>query len=286
MLFFILFIYLLSFYPTGLSCIIYSFQFRCVNDWVSASTCFLCLFLGSFPSVLSDSNVTVFVLSYYYPLEGCLFPDERQKGAGFRWEGRWRETGRNRDRRNCNQDVRKTLFSKEEKKIKNWNTSYLSSLPFGQSHHYTPLGHCGSVLTDYSAALLASQDWRHSALSLCPREAHHVSPCGISSYVFPVTQSKPRGFSRPVSAILSGSPVSTGARSAAEGNSSSSSRSFLKCHLLQVLPDFPLCNALSPPIWRVCVRAHMYAHACRARGWPRAPSLKCHLPLTGLELTQ
>lgn len=118
MLFFILFIYLLSFYPTGLSCIIYSFQFRCVNDWVSASTCFLCLFLGSFPSVLSDSNVTVFVLSYYYPLEGCLCPNERQKGAGFRWEGRWRETGRNRDRRNCNQNVRKTLFSKEEKKIK------------------------------------------------------------------------------------------------------------------------------------------------------------------------
>lgn len=33
---------------------------ECVNEWVS-----MCLLFGSFPSVLSNSNVLVFVLSYF-----------------------------------------------------------------------------------------------------------------------------------------------------------------------------------------------------------------------------
>jgi hypothetical protein len=58
--------------------------------------------LGLFFLFLGYSDVLVFVLSYlifyYYPLEACLFSSERQRRGGPRWEGRWRETGRNREK--------------------------------------------------------------------------------------------------------------------------------------------------------------------------------------------
>lgn len=55
--------------------------------------CFLCLLLGSFPSicfVLFDSNeffVLFYILFYSHPLEACLFSNESQKGGGSGWEG-------------------------------------------------------------------------------------------------------------------------------------------------------------------------------------------------------
>lgn len=61
----------------------------------SVGLCFLNLLLGSSPSVclfvLSNSDVMVFVLSYYilfyyYPLQAFLFSTERQKG-GWIWMG-------------------------------------------------------------------------------------------------------------------------------------------------------------------------------------------------------
>lgn len=44
-----------------------------------------------------------------------LFSNERQEGDGSGWEGRWGRTGRNRGRRNRNQEMRKIIFNKREK---------------------------------------------------------------------------------------------------------------------------------------------------------------------------
>ena len=41
-----------------------------------------------------------FLMFYYYSLEACLFSNERQKGSGSGWEGKWEGTGRSQERGN------------------------------------------------------------------------------------------------------------------------------------------------------------------------------------------
>lgn len=84
----------------------YMFFFVCVNITASSlnvfigsrmckqvGLCFLCLILGLSPSLWTSSNVSVFVLScfilsYYYPIEACLFSSEKLQGGRSTWEGR------------------------------------------------------------------------------------------------------------------------------------------------------------------------------------------------------
>lgn len=116
------------------------------TEWVW----FSCLLLGSFPSVcfaqpqcigfvspchiliilryillynyiiLSLYNIDNNIIYYCHPLEACLFSKENGEGVGSRWEGRGGETGRNRRRRNHNQDIlcegKKNLLAIKEKK--------------------------------------------------------------------------------------------------------------------------------------------------------------------------
>lgn len=97
----------------------YSFLFsdfygipECLKVWVSYSyTLFWVHFLLflyfvqfwslSFSLILINFSLVLFY--YYYPLS--LFSKERQKESGSRWERRREGTGRNRGRRNCNQDI-------------------------------------------------------------------------------------------------------------------------------------------------------------------------------------
>lgn len=58
--------------------------------------------------------------SFYYPLEVCLFSNERQQGSGFGWEGMWEAIGISRERDNHNQDI---LY---EQKINVFNKRHLS----------------------------------------------------------------------------------------------------------------------------------------------------------------
>lgn len=90
---FILFIFLFSpFLPLH---IYYGFQFNVFRRFLSVQmneSPFLVPSLELFLSVFSNSNVFVFILpyyiiSYYYPLEACLFSDEPQKGSGSGKEG-------------------------------------------------------------------------------------------------------------------------------------------------------------------------------------------------------
>ena len=58
------------------------------NDWVSVSISVSCTFPWAlfFLFVLPYSNVLVFLLLHYYPLEACLPLNERHKRSGHGWE--------------------------------------------------------------------------------------------------------------------------------------------------------------------------------------------------------
>ena len=91
-----------------------------------------CLLLGLFffcLVALSNTDVIFFAFCYYIlfchvwllSLKNLFFYSERKKENESWGEGRWRDTGRNRGRRNCNQDVlyEKTIyFQKWENKLK------------------------------------------------------------------------------------------------------------------------------------------------------------------------
>lgn len=137
--------------------------------------------------------------------------------------------------------MRKILFSIKETNFKNWNTSYLSPLPFGQSHHHTPLGHCGPWVTVavplrllcFFASFSKLTSLRHSVcVHRKPTTSLPVEYHPMSSLI----KSKPRGFSRPGTAILSGSLFTTRARSAEEGNQYLATYSKLPL-LFQVFPQ-------------------------------------------------
>ena len=85
-------------------CVCYGFQFRVFfngipedeNKWMSVclslvpflgffSFCLFCLILMCYFFVLSYC-----ILFYYHSLEASLFCNERQKGGGSRWEGKWK----------------------------------------------------------------------------------------------------------------------------------------------------------------------------------------------------
>jgi hypothetical protein len=75
--------------------------------------------------VSANYDVIVFISSYsillcyiLLSLRSLLFSNERQKGSGSRWEGRWGEAGRRRGRRNHPQDIlceKRIIFNKRRK---------------------------------------------------------------------------------------------------------------------------------------------------------------------------
>lgn len=59
---------------------------------------YFCLFTLTY----SDVSILLCIFIFYFilSLRGLFVSDERQKEGGFRWDGRWRGTGRIRGRRN------------------------------------------------------------------------------------------------------------------------------------------------------------------------------------------
>lgn len=158
--------------------------------------------------------------------------------------------------------VRKILFSIKEKKLKNWNTSYLSSSHLVKATTTRPwvtvssgsLWQCPHRPLCFFASFSKLTSLLHSVcvyrkpITSLPVEYHPMSslsrranPEAFQGLALPscLAPTSAPGLALQQRAINTLPPTA---------NSSSSSRSFLKCHLLQVLPDFPLCNALSPPI--------------------------------------
>lgn len=112
--------FLLSFYPTGSLHIYYGFQFvRFPSMRMSGSPFLVPSHHGSFPfSCVSNSNVLVFVLSYFTII---IVSNERQKKGEPGWDGRWGGSWRSRRRRNHDQNIiykKKVIFYKWGKKSK------------------------------------------------------------------------------------------------------------------------------------------------------------------------
>lgn len=90
-----------------------------LNMWTSGSLFLVCSLVLLISFVLSNCDVLAFflpyyIIFYYYPFETCFFTIERQKGWEYRWEERWGETGRHRNRGNHNKDIlheEKIVFS-------------------------------------------------------------------------------------------------------------------------------------------------------------------------------
>lgn len=82
---------------------------------------FLVAFLGFFSScllIMYYSNVFGFLfylLFYYYFIGVCIFSNEREKGCGSRWKGKWGVTGRSRGRGNYIQNILIKIYFNKRK---------------------------------------------------------------------------------------------------------------------------------------------------------------------------
>lgn len=115
-------------YPIGPLCIYFGSQF-CVS-WVCKQVglyvCFLCIFLGSFPSVFPPV-LLCYILFYHiiliHLLEACLFSNKIERGW-IQMHQKWGETRRSSGRGNSNPDIlyeqKKNPFSKREKASIHW----------------------------------------------------------------------------------------------------------------------------------------------------------------------
>ena len=67
---------------------------ECSSKWFCVYFCFSCLFLGPFPRlfvcfVLFCCVCVCLIILCFYSLDACLLSNERQKGGGCGWEGKW-----------------------------------------------------------------------------------------------------------------------------------------------------------------------------------------------------
>jgi len=98
--------------PIMASNLLFLWNFRV---WEQVGLWFLCLFLGSFPSVGFSYPISVWWFLFYLIISFCyivllslrslLFSNWRQKGSGSGFKKKWEGMGRSTGRRSHNQDI-------------------------------------------------------------------------------------------------------------------------------------------------------------------------------------